>query len=333
MGRKKSMLILSETDIQKNYFMEDAIADLKQGLHAKKAGLIENPHRTVINVPKYQASALYMPSADLSQEIASVKVVSIFPENPKQGKPTTQGVLMLTDAQTGEHICMMNASYLTRLRTGALSGIATEKLARINSKTLGVIGTGAMAFEQVLGVLEVRDIKWIKLFNRTKEKADHFKEKLIEFGVPQKIDVVQTVDEIVRAADIICCSTRSSDPVFNGDSLIKGTHINGVGSYLPEMREVDFATIQRASKIIVDDLAGIKEEAGELIHANNERNWSFADIYAELSDLSDHDHLLRDTAEEITFFKSVGAAYFDLVVAKGIYQKAKELGFGSEIVV
>ncbi|PAV30805.1 ornithine cyclodeaminase [Virgibacillus profundi] len=327
------MLILSESDIQKNYLMKDAISDLKQGLISKKNGLITSPHRTVIDVPKHEASALYMPSADLSQEIASVKVVSIFPENPKKGKPTTQGVLMLTDATTGEHLCMMNASYLTRLRTGALSGIATEKLAKENSRVLGVIGTGAMAFEQVIGVLEVRNMDEIKLFNRTKEKAVKFKEKLIDFGVSQDIEILENVDEVLEKADIICCATRSNEPVFNGELLKAGTHINGVGSYLPTMREVDLTTIQKASKIVVDDLAGIKEEAGELIHADRESEWSFSDIYAELSELSESDHLLRKSDEEITFFKSVGAAYFDLVVAKGIYFKLKELGIGNEMEV
>lgn len=325
------MLILSERDIEKNYVMKDAIADVKRGLISKKDGLILNPHRTVIDIPKYQASSLYMPSADLSQEIASVKVVSIFPENPAQGRATTQGALLLTDAVTGEHICLMNASYLTRLRTGALSGIGTEKLARENARTLGVIGTGAMAFEQVLGVLEVRTIETIKLFNRTLEKANRFKEKLIAFGVHQEIIVVPVVDEVVHSSDVICCSTRSDEPVFNGEILEKGTHINGVGSYLPHMREVDLITIQRASKIVVDDLAGIKEEAGELIQADKESSWKFSDIHAELSSLGDDDHLLRENEEEITFFKSVGAAYFDLIVAKGIYQKAMALGIGKEI--
>lgn len=325
------MLVLSEQDIQKNYFMIDAIADIKQALISKNKGFIHNPHRTVIDIPTYQASALYMPSADLAEEITVVKVVSIFPENPERGKPTTQAVMLLTNAQTGEHIGMMNASYLTRLRTGALSGIATEKLARLDSKTLGVIGTGAMAFEQVLGVLEVREIETIMLFNRTYEKAEQFKEKLIEHGVQKEVAVVQTVDELVQQADIICCSTRSHSPVFNGHKLNEGTHINGVGSFLPTMREVDLTTIQRADKIVVDDLEGVQAEAGELIHASEESNWNFSDIHAELSHLSEGDHLVRETEEEITFFKSVGAAYFDLAVAKGVYLKARNLGIGSKV--
>ncbi|MRG84770.1 ornithine cyclodeaminase family protein [Salinibacillus xinjiangensis] len=322
------MLILSEKEIQQHYKMKDAIADVKKGLISKQDGSITSPHRTVLDIPKYEGSALYMPSADLAQEMAAVKVVSIFPQNPKQGKPTTQGVLMLTDATTGEHVCMMNASYLTRLRTGALSGIATEKLARPNASVLGVIGTGGMAFEQVLGMLEVRWIESIKLFNRTLEKAEQFKGRLKDFGVTQSIEVVESSEEVVPGADIICCATRSKEPVFDGELVKPGTHINGVGSFLPSMREVDQTTIERAAKIVVDDLSGVKDEAGELIHADQETDWSFSDVYAELSEIGGYDLMLRDSDEEITFFKSVGAAYFDLVVAIGVYQKLKDSGVG-----
>ncbi|MFC2949327.1 ornithine cyclodeaminase family protein [Virgibacillus sediminis] len=322
------MLILSGKEIQDHYGMREAIADVKQGLISKKGGSITSPHRTVIDIPQYEGSTLYMPGADLAQEMAAVKVVSIFPQNPQQGKPTTQGVLMLTDAQTGEHICMMDASYLTRLRTGALSGIATEKLARENASVLGVIGTGGMAFEQVLAMLEVRNITSMKLYNRTREKAVRFKQKLEDFGVEVDVEVCDSSEDVLAAADVICCATRSKDPVFNGELLKEGTHINGVGSFLPSMREVDQTTIDRAGKIVVDDLAGVKDEAGELIHADAETDWSFSSVYAELSELGGDYSPIRESEEEITFFKSVGAAYFDLVVAIGVYNKLKGAGIG-----
>ncbi|API91163.1 ornithine cyclodeaminase [Virgibacillus pantothenticus] len=325
------MLILSEKEIQTHYFMQDAIRDLKQGLQAKNNGMIENPSRIVIEIPKYNASGLYMPSADLSLEIASVKVVSIFPENPKQQKPTTQGVLLLTDATNGEHICLMTASFLTRLRTGALSGIATEKMARLDAKTLGVIGTGSMAFEQVLGVLAVRDIKDIILFNRTFERAVYFKEKLQAWGVTIPIQVVQDVQDVMQSADIVACSTRSNTPVFNGKDVQPGTHINGVGSFLPTMREVDVETITKADQIVVDDLASAKEEAGELIYAAEQSDWSFSNVAAQLNELIEYPNLIRPSDEAITFFKSVGTAYFDLAVARGIYAKAISLGFGQKM--
>ena len=325
------MLVINEKQIQTVYKMKDAITDVTEMLKAKEAGKIDSPHRTVIEFKQHEASALYMPSADLVSEISAVKVVTIFPGNPALGKPTTQGVVLLSDATNGEHVAMMNASYLTRLRTGALSGIATNLLARKDSRVMKLIGTGAMAFEQVLGVLAVRSIENIILVNRTPEKAQAFGEKLHAFGVETPFVVNTDVTDAVKQADIICCATRSNEPVFNGGDLQRGTHINGVGSYLPHMREVDEKTVLVADKIVVDDLAGVKDEAGELMHASKNGEWSFEDVHGELGKLIVGVKPGRESEEEITFFKSVGAAYFDLAVAKGVYEKAKNMGQGMEI--
>ncbi|HLR14521.1 MAG TPA: ornithine cyclodeaminase family protein [Bacillota bacterium] len=325
------ILLLNERLIQEHYLMHDAYQDLQKGIIAMQQGKIINPGRTVIEFEEHEASVLYMPSADTSEERTATKVVTIFPHNPQVHKPTTQGVLLLSDAANGDHIAMMNASYLTRLRTGALSAVGTNKLARKDAHVLGAIGTGGMAFEQVLGVLEVRDITQILLFNRTEEKAHQFKEKLIDFGVDIPMEVVTTSEEIVKDADIINCSTRSNDPVFDGHLLKKGTHINGVGSYLPHMREVDVETLRKASLIVVDDLASVKEEAGEMIYADKHTDWSFDQLYGELSDLEMNDTLIRTSDEEITFFKSVGTAYFDLIIGNGIYNKAVALNIGEQI--
>ena len=325
------MLIINEKQIQQSYKMAEAIKDVKVMLQAKQQGKINNPHRTVLDFPERQASALYMPSADLTEEVAGVKVVTIFPENPASGKPTTQGMILLSDATNGEHAAMMSASYLTRLRTGALSAIATEYLSREDSKVLTVIGTGAMAFEQVLGVLETRAIEKIILVNRTAEKAHAFGEKLKVYGVETAYEIETDVPKAVQQADIICCATRSSLPVFDGKDLKPGTHINGVGSYLPSMREVDETTVARADKIVVDDLAGVKDEAGELIHSARNEDWSFNKVHGQLGELLAGEKDGRESSEEITFFKSVGAAYFDLAVAKGVYAKAKTDGTGTEI--
>lgn len=325
------MIILSEEQIKANYGIKEAYADIKKGIIAMQEGKITNPFRTVLDFPDYEGSALYMPSADFTEQRTATKVVTIFPQNPKVNKPTTQGVLLLSDATNGEHVCLMNASYLTRLRTGALSAVGTAKLSRKDAKVLGAIGTGGMAFEQVLGVLEVRDIESILLFNRTIEKAQTFKQKLIDFGITQPIKVLDNVDDLVRNADVINCATRSETPVFDGDLLHPGTHVNGVGSFLPHMREVDQTTIEKTSFIVVDDLHGVKEEAGEFIHADKTTNWSFDDIFGELQELDMNDELLRTTNQEITFFKSVGAAYFDLIVANGTYNKAIKQGVGQPV--
>lgn len=316
------MIIIKDEEIEKIYSINHAIKDVESTLFQRNEGKIINPGRTVIDFPEQEASALYMPCSNLDEDIAAMKAVTIFPKNPLQGKATTQAVILLSKATNGEHIAVLDASYLTRLRTGAMSGLATDRLAREDAKTLAVIGTGGMAFEQVLGVLAVRSVERILLFNPTQEKAVRFKEKLITFGGHSaEIEIVDTASEAVSIADIVCCSTRSTNPVFDGSDIKPGTHVNGVGSYLPHMREVDFNFIKKAEKIVVDDLEGITEEAGELIHAAQQADWSFNDIHGELMDLVTEKVTSRENEDEITFFKSVGAAYYDLSVANGVYKE------------
>lgn len=217
----------------------------------------------------------------------------------------------------------MDASYLTRLRTGAMTAIATERLARKDAKTLGAIGTGNMAFEQVLGVIEVRDIEKIVLYNRTKEKAEKFKERLEAFGIKADIEVVDNSSDVVTQSDILNCATQSTEPVFDGKDIKPGTHINGVGSFKPVMKEMDETTIKRANQIYADDLESVKEEAGELIHAVDVGIISWDDIKGELVDIFKQDFLRQDD-EEITLYKCVGAGYFDLAVAGGVMEMFAE---------
>ncbi len=327
------MKILNEALIKQIYGMQEALVDVANVLRAKAADKIANPLRTVIEYPEHHASVLYMPSADLSANIMTMKAVTIFPENPKQGKATTQGVVLVSDATNGDHLALLNASYLTRLRTGALSGLATDHLARKDAQVLTVIGTGGMAFEQVLGVLAVRPIHTIWLVNPTEAKAVAFRDKLLAFGIDAniRIEIERDVATAVKLADVINCSTRSNTPVFDGADVRPGTHVNGVGSYLPHMQEVDFHFIQRADKIVVDDHHGATEEAGELIHANNQADWSYDDLHGELSAMMVGEIAGRESDAEITFFKSVGAAYFDLAVAQGVYQQAIKTEAGIEV--
>lgn len=327
------MLILSEQEIRSIYTMKEAIADIEHSLQLHFKGRVENPERTVINYPEKKASTLIMPSAIEPIGISAVKVVTIFPENPSVGKRTTQGIIVLSDTEHGDHLACMDASYLTRLRTGAASGVATKKLAKEDATTVAVIGCGRMAEEQLRAVHEVRSIKKTILFNRTEERAREFA-KRIYMLLPTYNGEVHIVDEAnasVKEADIVICSTRSETPVFSGEALRPGTHINGVGSYLPHMQEVDEITLQSCSKIVVDTIEGAKEEAGDFLIPEKFGTWDFSMLHGELDELASGEIPGRETKEEVTFFKSVGIAYFDLAVAAAVYQKAMEMGYGTVI--
>lgn len=314
------MHFLKDKEIQEVYKMHHAIEDVKLVLGDYRNDKLVEANRIVLPASN-SSSMLYMPCISTEQKVSIIKTVSIFPENADL--PTTQGNILVSNLEDGRHIASMEASYLTRLRTGAMTAIATDKLARRNSTVLGVIGTGRMAFEQVLGVLEVRDIKKIILFNRTRSKAKKFKEDLEAFGVESSIEVAGDVNRVVTGSDILNCATQSKTPVFDGSALKKGTHINGVGSFTPEMIEMDMETIRRAEQIYLDDMDGAREEAGEIIKAVEEGIISWDDIKGTLANIFDKD-FLRHSEDEITLYKCVGAGYFDLAVANGV-MKIKNL--------
>lgn len=308
------MLFLTDKEIETQYKMKDAINDVKKVLEDLRQGKIITKERTVIPLNDND-TMLYMPCVNTASKHSIIKTISIFPSN--QQTPVSQGVTLITELETGKHVATLESSYLTRLRTGAMSGIATEKLAPVDSNVLGVIGTGGMAFEQVLGVLEVRNIKIIQLYNRTLEKAEQFKEKLEDFGVICEIIVCKTSKEAVNNADIINCATKSEEKVFHYDDLKEHVHINGVGSYLPNMREIDEEAIAASNIIVFDDMHGAKEEAGEFIHATSQGQFKFDSENVYTLDCID----TTPSRDGITIFKSVGAAYYDLAVAVGTFEK------------
>ena len=308
------MITLTDKEIEQKYKISHAIRDVNAILKDYNEDKIVESIRTVLPAGE-DSSMLYMPCISLTQQVSIIKTVLIFPNN--KNLPTTQGNILVTDLTDGAHKATMDASYLTRLRTGAMTAIATDKLARQNAKSLGVIGTGNMAFEQVLGVVEVRDIQKIYLYNRTAEKAEQFKQRLADFGIWADIEVLTDVDALLKQSDIINCATQSKTPVYNGELLAAGTHVNGVGSFTHEMKEMDQTAIKRANHIYVDDMDGVKDEAGELIDAVEAGIISWDDIRGTLADIYDQGHL-RENDTDITIYKCVGAGYFDLAVAGGV---------------
>ncbi|HIW11993.1 MAG TPA: hypothetical protein H9891_02320 [Candidatus Salinicoccus stercoripullorum] len=308
------MITLTDEQIQEKYLIGNAIRDVKDILHDYRDDAIVQAVRTVLPVDD-DSSMLYMPCISTASKTSIIKTVSIFPVN--KDLSTTQGNILVTDLDDGQHKATMEASYLTRLRTGAMTAIATDKLARRDASVLGVIGTGNMAFEQVLGVAEVRPVERVVLFNRTAGKAHDFRRRLEAFGVKAEFEVAGDVSEVVAAADIINCATQSEVPVFDGADLKAGAHVNGVGSFKPSMREMDDETIAKADQIYVDDLEAIREEAGELMHAVENGIIAWEDIRGSLVDFFDGGYLRGDDSE-ITLYKCVGAGYFDLAVAGGV---------------
>ncbi|UXR32067.1 ornithine cyclodeaminase family protein [Staphylococcus simulans] len=316
------MQVYSESEVKERYHMKDAITAIEESFN--KLNQIKTAPRTVIPTGDGAKSMLYMPCVDLAKQLGTIKITSITPENPKQQLPTTQAQIVITNLKNGETKAMLDGSYLTRLRTGALSGIATKYMSREDATTLGMIGTGGMAYEQFLGNIEVRPIDTVLLYNRTTEKAQDFKTRILKYYPDLNVQVLEDVSKLVKQADIINCQTPSTQPVFNAEDVQPGTHINGIGSYQPDMKELDANIFTQAESVVVDDLEGAKEESGELIEANENKTFTFEEINDELKTLSQQGTLYRKNNDAITVFKCVGAAYFDLAVAIGAYEKLNQ---------
>ncbi|EEL50331.1 MULTISPECIES: ornithine cyclodeaminase family protein [Bacillus cereus group] len=320
------MIHITEEMVKDIYKMKDCLHDVEKAFQYYMNNEITTPVRLNVQHSQEEANSLYMPSYVAPIEFASTKIVSIFPQNTQKGKKALQSLIVLTETNTGDHVATIEASYLTTLRTGAMSGIATEHFARQDASVCAVIGCGAQALGQIQAVMEVRSLTRILLVNRTLQKAFEFK-NLLHSLYPNwsgSIEIIESANDAVAISDIVICSTTSTTPVFDGKHLKRGTHINGIGSYQPHMQELDFTTLQRSDKIIVDTLEGVQHEAGDFLIASEQNEWDFSNIYSELGDIILGHKQGRANADEITLFKSVGVAFLDTVVASSIYEKYME---------
>ena len=324
------MLLLNEQKIKELYSMADCIDDVEKAFRCGREGKTIAPIRMSIPHKKMSAETLYMPSYIESEDYTAVKIVSIFPNNAKQGKKVLQSIILLTDAITGEHVAMMDASYLTILRTGASSGVATKYLAREKSRICAVLGCGAQSLGQIQAIMAVRNLDEIILYNRTIEKAEKLGEKLRALYPNWNGNIVFNSDanKAVEKADIIICSTKSTTPLFNGNLLKPGTHINAIGSYQPHMQEVDVHTLKKSGKIVVDTIEGALHETGDFLVPMKEGSFSPQSIYGEIGEIICGEKEARMNDDEITFYKSVGIGYLDTMVAVQVFKKAIEASVG-----
>ncbi|NEZ45959.1 ornithine cyclodeaminase family protein [Clostridium niameyense] len=327
------MLVLNKEHIKKVFTMREAIEADKEAFsfYSQKKAVV--PLRTNINVPKYNASSLFMPGYIEELDTLGIKIVSVFPENLKLGKPVVPAQMLLLDGNTGEVCCIMDGTYLTQLRTGAASGAATDLLAVENAKLGALIGTGGQAMCQLEAMLVSRNLEIVKVYSRNEKNVTDFVEKAKCTLKHYKTEIVasKSSDEAIENADVITVATTSTKPVFDGRKVKKGVHINGVGSYMPHMQEIDEYTMANADKIFVDSKEAVLSEAGDFIIPLEKNIIDENKITGELGDVVSQKIKGREHCDDITVFKSVGISVQDVTTAYKIYKKAIELGIGTEV--
>jgi len=323
-------LVLTRKDVERVLSMKDAIEAVENGLRELALGHVLMPQRTVIKVAAHQGLHLAMPAfIGGDSETLAVKVVTVYPQNPARHMlPTTIGTLLLNDPKTGALQAIMDAGFLTAMRTGAVSGVATKHLAKPDARTCGIFGAGPMARTQLLAVAAVRPLERAVVYDSDAKARDTFAAEMPErASVPVK---AASDPRECLACDIVCAATSSRTPVFDGSLLRPGTHLNGIGSHSPDARELDTETIRR-SKVVVDHLPACLAEAGDLILPIREGAFSEDRVHASLGDVIAGLKPGRVSSEEITLFKSVGLAVQDAATAELVYRKALASGIGTHV--
>ncbi len=321
------MLILNKKDLEELLPMEEVLDVLATGFREVKEGRCVIPVRFHLAIEEHQGQFLYMPAFLPGLKQSGTKIVSVFPQNISKGKPTIYATYLLSDPTTGELLAMMEGATLTGIRTGGASGLATRYLAKKDAKVLGVIGTGFQAFFQFKAIRAVRAIEEVWAYDVDQKRLQGFCQSISPL---MKIHPASSPSEAVRRSDILITSTTSPTPVFSGNDLKPGAHINAIGAFRRDMREADDETILR-SKIVVDTFEGCLNEAGDLLIPMREGKLKREAIYGDLGDLVTGRKEGRRSDEEITFFKSVGFAMEDVVTAYHAYEKAIRQGKGKQI--
>jgi ornithine cyclodeaminase/alanine dehydrogenase-like protein (mu-crystallin family) len=304
----------SLVDVLQAAFKQGAIAPLR---HHHAIALAGRPEATLLLMPAWEAEASGSPFAGRH---LGVKTVTVFPDNAARAKPAVFGTYLLLSAETGETLAVMDATRLTAWRTGAASALASRYLSRTDAARLLMAGAGALAPHLVAAHASVRPIREVALWNRSPERARVLADTLAARGLD--VSIAGDLEAAVRRADIVSVATISAEPLIRGDWLAPGTHVDCVGAYKPSMRETDDAVVRRA-RIYVDTRPGAFAEAGDIVQPLAAGVIGKEAVLGDLFDLTRGTVAGRQTSEEITFFKSVGAAIEDLAAAIAVYSKSE----------
>jgi len=294
----------------------DFIAEIRTGFEQSSLGYSVTPPKVYVNtaVSDMRCMPSYLPK--YNPRYCGVKIISVAPNNRACGLPCVLGEYLLRDAATQQLLAILQAEEMTAYRTGAATGVATDALARRDCETLGIVGTGKQAYYQVKAILTVRpSIATIKLVDRAKERAIAFKAQYErEFGIDTA--VVKLNDAV--DSDILTTVTPATKPFIVPEMLRPGMHLNGVGA--DSKTKIEFAPdVLRKARIVVDDLTQCIH-SGE-VYQGLERGLITEQDLIPLGDVLTGKALGRTNDEEITFFKSTGVAFEDLITAILVYER------------
>ena len=315
------MRILSEADVRQAVDMPAAIDAMRDAFSVLSSGQATVPIR--LGLETEFGVSLFMPAHMKSSGQAGAKVVSVNPGNVTKGLPVIHAVVLVMDPVTGRPLALMDGTWLTALRTGAIGGLAAQVLSRKDSSVVALFGAGVQARTQLEAVRCVRDIQEVRVVSLSGTSAQQLASEL------EGVTALGLSDPsiAIAGADIVIAATSSTTPVFKGCQIDPGTHVTGVGSFTTDMREVDAELITRA-RVVVDQRDAILDEAGDIVGPIRDGVVDESIMHAEIGEILLGEKEGRRDSEQITFFKSVGNAVQDLAVASLVLEVAEREDLG-----
>jgi ornithine cyclodeaminase/alanine dehydrogenase-like protein (mu-crystallin family) len=313
--------LISAGDIKEIISMKEAVSLMAQAFASYSGGKCHVPQRYISGIPGLSMDVFFKPVYSENLGRIATKILTQNQSSSRSGKPTIVGVVLLFKASSGEILSLMDGTYITALRTGAASGLATQLLARSEAATAAIFGCGAQGHTQLEAVCCVRPIQRALLYDIDPAASRKMKDDMqMKLGI--SIEIESDLSKL-KEADIICTATNSRTPLFRKADISAGVHINAIGSFKPQMQEIDPGVI-RSSRLYVDSIKAVLHESGDLIKPINEGVFGREFVSTEIGELVNGTVDGRRHKEEITLFKSVGIAVQDLYVANAVYNGYKD---------
>lgn len=321
-------IFLGRRDVEQLLSMHACIDVVREGLKTFSSGGVVAPLRQIMDLPEQAAMLGLMPGWLNEPKSFGVKVMSVYPDNHRTGRPSHQGLVLVFDAETGALIGGVDGGTITAIRTAAASAVATDALARPESTTLALLGVGLQARMHLNAMRQIRPINHVRVWGRDARKVEQFVE---ENGDPAlHFAVADTPTECVDAADIVCTITASADPILQAQDVGLGTHLNIVGSSRAKEAEIDGALLGKA-RVYADSRQGMISQGGEFLRAKAAGLFDESEIVGEIGELLLGKVPGRITQDDITLFKSLGHIVEDLVSAHFVLSSARAAGLGVSV--
>jgi ornithine cyclodeaminase len=298
---------LDDAVVRRLLRLDDLLAGMRRALIDLSAGRVLQPMRTVMDIPREQGLLFIKPA--LTGDALATKLITLVPGNPQRGLPTLLATIVLMDPSTGQTLAVMDGTWITELRTAAVSAVAADALTPPGPKIVAMLGSGALARSHALALRAVRPVTEIRIWSRDPANVERCAREVGGIGC-------STPEQAVRGADIVCTVTNSSEPVLQGAWLAPGAFVAAVGAPRPTWRELDDEAMRNV--VIADSRESAEKESGDVM-------LSGATVHAELGEIL-AGTVSRPPAGVTVIFKSLGQAVEDAVAARLVYDAAVSAG-------